>query len=129
MKKLLISFALIAISYIANCQNPDNVQAMITGHKMNDTIKIADFLKLSEISLNNKNYAIVRFSMNFNDKDLFISSNSNSNKITDQMKNGLLNRKDKDKEIIKLYIENINVQKSLGKEINVTPLIYYLKTK
>jgi hypothetical protein len=132
MKKLLISFAIIAISLIANCQNTDNVQAMIPGYKMKDTIKMVDFLKLSEISLNNKEYSILEFRISFEDNGLFRSYNNNSNnKITDQMKNSLSNIKDKikDRDIIKIYIENITVQKSLGKEINISPLIYNLKIR
>jgi len=129
MKKLFLSFTLIAISFIANCQNVDKVQAMITGHKMNDTIKIADFLKLSEISLNNKEYSIVSFRQSFKDGNLYESHDSNSNKITDEMKNGLSKMKNKDPEIMKIYIENINVQKSKGKAINISPLIFNIETK
>ena len=129
MKKLFLSFTLIAISFIANCQNVDKVQAMITGHKMNDTIKVSDFLKLSEISLNNKEYRIVSFRLSFVENGLYMSRDSKSNKISDEQKNAVSNIKDKDHDIIKLFFENIVVQKSQGKEINVTPLIYNLKTK
>jgi hypothetical protein len=129
MKKLLVSFALIAISFIANSQNVDNVQAMITGYKLNDTIKVSDFLKLSEISLNNKDYRIVSFRLTFEENKLLKAQDSKSNKISDEQKNMVSNIKDKDREVRKMYIENIVVQKSQNKSIEIKPLIYSLKIK
>lgn len=129
MKKILFSFTFIVISLIANCQNTKNIQAAIASYKYRDTIKIADFLRLSEVSLNKKEYSIVSFTLSFKDNSYVVSFESNSNKITDEMKNGLKNRKDKDAEYINLIVERIIAQTSQSKNIRIAALVYKLKMK
>jgi beta-lactamase regulating signal transducer with metallopeptidase domain len=109
--------------------SPEKVQAVITGYKMNDTIKMADFLKLSEISLNNREYSVLSFQLAFEDNGIDFIAHSNSNKITEEQKNIFLKRKDKTKDIIRIYIERIKVQQSQGNIIDIPPLIYSLKIK
>jgi beta-lactamase regulating signal transducer with metallopeptidase domain len=113
--------------------SPEKVQAMITGYKMNDTIKMADFLKLSEISLNNREYSVLSFQLAFDENDdkngISYIAHSNSNKITEEQKNIFSKRKDKTKDIIRIYIESIRAQNSQGKIIDIPPLIYSLKIK
>jgi len=129
MKKLLIFFALVAISFAANCQNNVKVQAMIAGYKINDTIKVADFLKLTEISLNNKEYSIVSFELSFDAKGYKISTESTSNKITDQMKSSFSKNLPNQMDMIRIYIEKIVVQKPKSKSFIVEPLVYILRLK
>lgn len=127
MKNLLFSLTLTVFSLVANCQNSDNVEAMIDGYKSKDTIKIADFLKLSELSLNNKDYWIVSFTMLYTDGTYDIELGSSSNKITDAMKRALLNLKDRDTKIHSLIFKDINVQKAQTKKIEISNLICRLK--
>jgi hypothetical protein len=102
---------------------------MLTGYKMNDTIKIADFLKLSEVTTDDKEYSITSFNMTFYDGSSLVSSDSNSNKITDEMKNGLSNRKGKDSKFFILYIQRITAIKSQNEIVRVPALAYHIQNK
>lgn len=129
MKKILFSIMFSVISLIGNCQNLPRVNAMLTGYKKRDTIKIADFLKLSEVSLDNKEYSITSFNMTFYDGGSTVRFDSNSNKITDEMKNGLSNRKDKDSKFFILYIQRITAIKSQNETVRVPALAYLIQNK
>jgi hypothetical protein len=127
MKKLVFYLTFIAISLIANCQDKANIQAVIAGYKSNDTIKMADFLKLSEISLNNKDYWIAGFTMLFKDGEYDIELGSNSNKITDAMKSAFRNLKERSDKIKYIVFKDINVQKTQTKKIKIDDLVCKLK--
>jgi hypothetical protein len=129
MKKLLISFALFAVSFAANCQTKEDVKAMIAGYKLFDTIQVDDFMKLSEVISNDKAFTIVSFTMSYDDSGYNVSHESTSNMITDEMKKNLLNIKDKQHKIHKLYIEKIKAKNQSGKIVDVPPLIFSLRIK
>ena len=127
MKKLVFSLTFIAISLIANCQDKANIQAVIAGYKSNDTIQMADFLKLSEISLNNKDYWIVGFTMLFKDGMYDIELGSDSNKITVAMKSAFRNLKERSDKIKYIVFKDITVQKTQTKKIKIDDLVCKLK--
>jgi hypothetical protein len=127
MKKLVFSLTFIAISLIANCQDKANIHAMIAGYKSSDTIKMADFLKLSGISLNDKDYYVVSFTMLFQDGAYDIELGSNSNKITDAMKSALSNIKGRANKIKFIVFRDINVQKAQTNKIKIDDLVCKLK--
>jgi hypothetical protein len=127
MKKLFLSLAFIAVTLIANSQNNVTVQAMIPGYKTNDTIKIADFLKLTEISLSNKEYSIVRFTLAFSDGVSDYEEVSNSNKITDKMKSALSKLMLHNTKPRYIVIKDISVQSSPNKTLKIENLVYILK--
>jgi hypothetical protein len=127
MKKLLLSLTFIAVNLIAGSQTNVNVRAMIPGYKTNDTIKIADFLKLTEISLNNKEYSIVKFTLAFSDGLSDYEEVSNSNKITDKMKNALSKLQLHDSKPRHIIMKDISVQSSQNKSLKLENLVYILK--
>jgi hypothetical protein len=127
MKKLFLSLAFIAVSLIASSQSNVNLRAMITGYKTNDTIKIADFLKLTEITLNNKEYSIVKFTLLFSDGLSDYEEVSNSNKITDKMKSGLSKVQMHDSKPRHIVIKDISVQSSQNKSLKLENLVYIIK--
>lgn len=127
MKKIFVSLAFIAVSLIASSQSNVNLQAMIPGYKNNDTIKIADFLKMSEITLNNKEYSIVKFTLFFTDGVSDYEEVSNSNKITDKMKSGLSRVQTHDSKPRHIVIKDISVQSSQNKNLKLDNLVYIIK--
>jgi hypothetical protein len=127
MKKLFLSLAFIAVSLIVSSQDNVKFQAMIPGYKTNDTIKIADFLKLTEITLDNKEYSIVKFTLAFTDGSSDYEEVSNSNKITDKMKSGLSRVQMHDSKPRHIVIKDIYVQSSQNKNLKLENLIYIIK--
>jgi hypothetical protein len=127
MKKLFLFLAFIAVSLIASSQSNVNIRAMIPGYKTNDTIKIADFLKLTEITLNNKEYSIVKFTLFFSDGLSDFEEVSNSNKITDKMKSGLSRVQMHDSKPRHIVIKDISVQSSQDKNLKLENLVYIIK--
>ena len=129
-------FSLCCIAeYMGISQNIDNAQAMIDGYKSKDTIKTADFLKLSEITLNNKDYWIVSFTMLYTFGAYDIEPGSASNKITDVMKGALMphfhhKRIDHYLLILQLYLitNQINM-KTQQTNISEVRLVYRTKVK
>ena len=127
MKKLVFSLLFITVSLIAICQDNANLNANIAGYKANDTIRIADCFKLSEISLNNKGYSIVSFTLLFSDNGYDFEYVSNSNKFTEEMKNALSKLKLKADVTKYMVIKDINVQSSQNKKEKIENLFYKLK--
>ena len=129
MKKLVLSFLIVAIPFIANCQNNKAIEALIPGYKQNDTIKIDDFLKIEKLSTNNKDYTIKSFTLIFMDRGFLKEFASTSNKITDEMRNAISSLKDKNIRNVKLYFDNVIIVTPQGKSVMVGSLIYKLKIK
>jgi hypothetical protein len=127
MKKLLLSLTFIAVTLIAGSQSNDNFRAMIPGYKTNDTIKIADFLKLTEITLNNKEYSIVKFTLLFSDGVSDYEEISNSNKITDKMKSILSKIQLHDSKPRHIVIKDISAQSNQNKNLKLENLVYIIK--
>jgi hypothetical protein len=127
MKKLLLSLTFIAVTLIAGSQSNANFRAMIPGYKTNDTIKIADFLKLTGITVNNKEYSIVKFTLFFSDGLSDYEEVSNSNKITDKMKSALSKIQLHDSKPRHIVIKDISVQSSKNKSLKLENLVYIIK--
>ncbi|NVO10905.1 MAG: hypothetical protein HXX16_13150 [Bacteroidales bacterium] len=129
MKKLIISLALLAITSTAICQSKQNIQASIEGYKLTDTIQIDDLLRIGELSLNTKEYSIVSFGLVFMGGVFLTEFKSNSNKLTDEMKNALTDLKTKNIKTIKICFENITIAIPPSKRSNIGALIYRVKIK
>lgn len=130
MKKLMLTFTLIAVSLIANSQEK-NIQAMIGGYKLKDTINLADFIKLKELTLNNKDYNIIKYTLSYNRSGSEITYTSNSQSITNEMKNDLIDYKksylSKDMKFVKIYMDDITIQSPQKQELKTQPLTYYIR--
>jgi hypothetical protein len=127
MKKHLLFLVFIAVTITVNSQSNVNVRAMIHGYAINDTIKIADFLKLSEISLNNKEYSIGSFTLFFSDGVSDFEEVSNSGKITDKMKSALSKLQAHDSKPRHIVMKDISVKSSANKTLKLDNLVYILK--
>jgi hypothetical protein len=127
MKNYLISLSLLAISIMANCQESSSIIAGIEGYKAKDTIKVGDFLKTAEISLNNKEYQILNFTFFYYDAGYDYEIISNSNKITDEMKKGISGIKNEDTKFRYIVFKNITVQTPQKNKIQIGDVIYCLK--
>jgi hypothetical protein len=127
MKKLLFSLVFISVSLIVSAQSNINVRAMIPGYTTNDTIKIADFLKLKEITLNNKEYSVVKFTLLFSDGKYDYEDVSKSNKITDDMKNTVSKVQLKDSKPRHIILKDIYVQSSQDKNLKIENIIYTVR--
>jgi hypothetical protein len=130
MKKLLFSLVLMATFFIANCQVKDNVQAQIAGYKYNDTIKIDDFLRIGEISLNSKDYSIESFILSFTYGGFKMEYKSNSKRLTEEMKKELMiYRGKKDIQVLLISLFDISVTKPNTKPIKIGDLIFRVKMR
>jgi hypothetical protein len=129
MKKLLFSLAFVATAFIANCQNNVNVGAMIPGYKSNDTIEIADFLKLTEISLTNKEYSILHFTLAFSYGLADYEESSSSNKITDKMRGILTKINLQSDKPLNITVKDISVKSIQNENVKIGNLTYVLKMK
>ncbi len=127
MKKLVFISMLLSVTIIATCQDNSNIKALIAGYNSGDTIKIADLLRLTGISLNNKEYAIVSFTMLLSDGKFDYEYVSNSNKITDEMKNALSKIEFNTPKTKYIAIKDIMVQKSQENKIKIENLICKVK--
>lgn len=127
MKKIVLLLALCSIFFIANCQDKENIQAQIFGHKPNDTISIDDFLNIGELSLNNNDYVIESFGLDFIDSGFFREFSSSSNKLTDEMKNAISNLKKRNMKTTKIFFEKIRVKSPQGKILTIGGLLHVLK--
>jgi hypothetical protein len=129
MKNLVTSILFMTISFIAICQNNDNIKALITGYKENDTIKLDDFLKIKEISLNKNNYTVISFVLVYTDNKYDFMMKGNSNNLNDEMKKRLLNFKNMNRKFLKITLKAITVQTPQNEQIKISPLKYILKIK
>lgn len=129
MKKLIISLALLIIASTAICQSKQNIQAYIEGHKLSDTIKIDNLIRIGELSLNTKECSIVGFSFVFIDNGFVKELKSNSNKLTDEMMSALADLKAKNVKMIKICFDNITIAIPPSRRSNIGALIYRVKIK
>jgi hypothetical protein len=130
MKKLLFFFVFMVASIIGNCQVKDNIQAQIAGYKYNDTIKVDDFLRIGELSLNSKEYSIESFSLSFTYGGFNMEYKSNSKGLTEEMKKELMIFSGKkDLQVLTINLFDISITKPKTKPIKIGDLIYRLKMK
>lgn len=127
MKKGVFSLVFVAISLFADCQDYLNTHALLAGHQFSDTIKIEDIFKFSEIVLDNKAYSIVSFTLFFKDSGYDYEFKSNSNIITDEMREALLNIKQRDAKLKIIVFKDIYIQRTKGKIVKIGDSIYKLK--
>lgn len=129
MRKIVLFFIIIAGSVIANCQDNNNLKATIAGYKPNDTIRIADCLKLSEITLNNKDYKVLSYTLFYSDNGYDYEIVAKSPKITDEMKNALSKISLKANQTKFFAIKDIKVLSAKKEQIKIDKVLYGLKMK
>ena len=127
MKKKVLSLVFATMSLFAESQDYLNTHALLAGHQFSDTIKIEDIFKFSEIVLDNKDYSIVSFSLFFRDSGYDYEFRSNSNNITDEMKEALLNIKQRDTKLKIIVFKDIYIQRTKGRVVKIGDSIYKLK--
>lgn len=127
MKKLLFSLIVIAITVIAQAQNTKKVMALIPGYKTSDTIKMSDFIKISELSLDNKEYSISSFVLLYSNDGYDYEQMSKSNQFTENMKSSISKLNEKNNKIRYIILKDIFVRKPNEKEIKIDDLIVKLK--
>jgi len=129
MKKLLLTLMVLTITIFANGQDKNKVQAMIPGYEPNvDTIELADFLKISDLVLNDNGYSILGFDFTFTHDGYETTLRCHSSKLTENIKDSIIKLKEKDIKIIKIYFEHIVVKsKDDGKNIVIGPIFYRIK--
>lgn len=129
MRKLIILLSLITIAFVGNCQHNNNLQAVIQGYKTSDTVMIDDFLKIGEISLNNSTYTIEEFGLILMDSGFLKEFKCNSNKITDDVRNAILDLKKGNMKKTKMLIENPRIKTPEGKIMTLGCTLYILQIK
>ncbi|MBN1416594.1 MAG: hypothetical protein JW973_15940 [Bacteroidales bacterium] len=129
MKKISVLLVFLTISIFTHCQEKDKIQAFIAGYKSNDTILYDNLIKIPEIELNNKDYSIVGFTITLTYEGYVHVYESNSCKITEEMRTSLAGIRKKNVEIISLNLQDIKVRTPKDKEINVVNLAYKIKMK
>lgn len=120
---------LIAITFIAVCQVKDNIQTRIPNYKENDTIKLDDLLKIRNIFLCDKNYPVVSFVLVYTYSNYDYMMVSNSNNLTEDMKNRLMKFKNMNVKFLKISFKAITVRTPQNEEIKTRALKYNLKIK
>ena len=127
MKNILFSFVLVTISLFANCQKNSDIQALIAGYKQHDTIPIADLLKVTELSLDNKDYTIASFTTTVMTQGYANSETTKSNKITDKTKKLFVDLKKNKVEINTVYFEDIIILSPNNEEKTIGTLVYRIR--
>jgi hypothetical protein len=127
MRSILLTVFIMAFCHIANCQDNSNLIATIAGYKSNDTIRISDCSELSEITLNNKDYSVISFTMFYSDSGYDLEIGSNSSMITDQMRNVLSKTKLKQNETKFFAIKDIRAQSAKSGQVKINDLYFRLK--
>jgi len=127
MRNTLFSFLLVTISLFANCQKNSNIQALIEGYKPHDTIPIVEFLKTTELSLDNKDYTIASFTTTVMIQGYANSVASKSNKITDETKKLFENLKKNKLKINTIYFEDITILSPINEELKIKTLVCFIR--
>jgi hypothetical protein len=128
MKKLLfLIVVLTSLSLSLFAQGNSTIKAFIAGHEQNETISLQDLLKADKMQLNEPNYSIVSFKIAFKENGFVVIVSSQSEKISQEMKQKLKNRKDKEN-VFSVYFEEIVAKSETGEKINVNPIVYKVKT-
>jgi hypothetical protein len=136
MKKICLLFLIIFTSNIVKSQeslsrgmSSDNVQVSIDGYKVNDTIKLDDFLRLSELSLNNKDYSISSYRFSYTKHGLTSEIFAKSNQFSDTIIYNLMKEKDDKKyySILQVHIDNIKLKSKDGSKKVAESLTFFIK--
>lgn len=113
MKNLLFVFALINLSLSIFAQENSKIKAFVTGHEHDDIISLQELLKADKMQLNEPDYTIVSYKIAFKENGFAVSISSQSEMITQEMKQKLKNRKDKEN-LFSVYFEEIKVKSKKG---------------
>jgi hypothetical protein len=126
MKRAVFLSILAAITLNAVSQ-VNNIQVHLSGYNVNDTIRLDDLLKISKMFLNSRNYPVISFVMvyNYGNYDYMMISNSNS--LTEDMKNRLTKFRTMNVRILKISFKAITVVTPQNEQIKLGPLKYILK--
>ena len=125
MKRLIL---LVIVSFIVSIAlGQTNIEAFLYGHKANDTISIDDFLCIQNLSVNNGDYTILGFQLNIMDRGFLKEFKSDSDKITQEMKDAVENLKNKNMKVTKIFFENIKVKTPEGKIKTIGGLLHIIK--
>lgn len=127
MRKLVFSLILSAIFMIAHSQTNTRIHAVLKGYDANDTIKIGDFLKLTDLALNDKTCSIVNYVLFYSDGGYDYEYVSHSNKILAEMKDGLSKIKNHDGKVKYVVIKDITVQTPENKQVKIDNLVCRVK--
>jgi hypothetical protein len=120
---------LMVLTFVSDQGSPDKtkVYASLEGFKKNAIISRTDFMKVSEISLSDKEYTIVSFSVTVLVNGMDLTQNGKSNKITEDMKKAILDLRDDESEYATLIIKKIIAKSNQGKTIKIRNLVFKLK--
>jgi len=129
MRKLHLTFALIALGLIANCQVTNNVQAMVAGYNAKDTIPLEDFCNIKQLSVNSNEYTIAKYAFTFGHGGYIYNYLSPSNRITEQIKTSFDGFRDKDEKYLRVFFCDIIVRNFNGEKSKISDLTYILKIK
>lgn len=117
----------IAICIVSITAGQTNIEAFLYGYKGNDTITIDNFLCIQNLSVNNGDYTIVGFQLNIMDRGFLKEFKSDSDKITQEMKDAVENLKNKNMKVTKIFLESIKAKTPEGKIKTIGGLLYIIK--
>lgn len=128
MKNLLFVFALINLSFSTFAQENVQIKAFVSSHEKNEIISLQDLLKADKIQLSEPDYIIVSYKIAFKENNFVVSISSQSEMITQEMKQKLKNRRDNEN-LFSLYVEEIKVKSKKGETFFISPTKYKVKTE
>lgn len=126
MKKILSILVFASFSIIAFCQSKGIIQPQLEGYQQNDLVKYDDFIKNGKLTVNNKEYNVVGFTLMVW-AGVVQEYKSDSCTITDEMKKILTELKSKGFKTSKIYFHDIKIKNSKGKIKTTGDLFYKLK--
>ena len=136
MKKIYLLTLIIFTANFAKSQeslskgmSSDNVKVSIKGYNANDTIKLDDFLRLSELSLNNKNYSIASYRFSYTKHGLTSEVYAKSNEFSDTIIFNLMKEKEDRKyySVLQIHIDNIKLKSKDGSKKVAEPLTFFIQ--
>lgn len=126
MKRIITSLVFILIAFIASSQDKNNIKIQMRGYKENDTVRIDDLLKIKDIFLCNKNYPVVSFVFvyTYGLNDFMMISNSNN--LTEDMKNRLIKFRSMNVAVMKISFKAITVVTPQNEQIKTSPSLKFI---
>ncbi|MGE0076922.1 MAG: hypothetical protein AB7S48_03590 [Bacteroidales bacterium] len=125
MKRLILLIIVCSTTSISIGQN--SIQAFLDNYKASDTIAINDFLNIQSLSISNSDYTIAGYQLNIMDRGFLKEFKSDSDKITDEMRDAIENLKGKNIKTTKIFFEDIKVKTPVGKIKNIGGLLHIIK--
>lgn len=125
MKGLII--LIMACSIASTTMGQNNIQVYINGYNGVDTITINEFMNIQHLSINNSHYTITGFQLNIMDRGFLKEFKSDSNEITEEMRNAVGSLKGKNMKTAKIFFEDIKVKTPEGKIKTIGGLLHIIK--